>query len=82
MKFIQNEKKILNDFYSAETLVNDLEVFNQFYQNNPQLIKGFMAIENKHMYKHILRLNSKNNKYIRASSWIYPMLIKRIYVIN
>ncbi len=34
MKLIQNEKKILNDFHSAKTVINDLEVFNQFYQNN------------------------------------------------
>tara|TARA_B100000029_G_scaffold491646_1_gene552089 strand:+ start:121 stop:1044 length:924 start_codon:yes stop_codon:yes gene_type:complete len=34
MKLIQNEKKIINDFHSAKTVINDLEVFNQFYQNN------------------------------------------------
>ena len=34
MKLIQNEKKILNDFHSAKIVINDLEVFNQFYQNN------------------------------------------------
>ncbi len=34
MKFIQNEKKILNDFTLAENTINDLEVFSQFYQNN------------------------------------------------
>ena len=34
MKVIQNEKKILNDFTSAENTINDLEVFSQFYQNN------------------------------------------------
>ena len=34
MRLIQNEKKILNDFYNAETTINDLEVFSQFYQNN------------------------------------------------
>tara|TARA_Y100000590_G_scaffold455217_1_gene603420 strand:- start:804 stop:1727 length:924 start_codon:yes stop_codon:yes gene_type:complete len=34
MRLIQNEKKILNDFHNAETTINDLEVFSQFYQNN------------------------------------------------
>jgi len=34
MKLIQNEKKILNEFYSTESIINDLEVFSQFYQNN------------------------------------------------
>jgi len=34
MKLIQNEKKILNDFHSTESIINDLEVFRQFYQNN------------------------------------------------
>ena len=34
MKFIQNEKKILNDFYIAESTINDLEVFSEFYQKN------------------------------------------------
>ena len=34
MKLIQNEKKILNDFHSTESIINDLEVFSQFYQNN------------------------------------------------
>ena len=34
MKLIQNEKKILNDFHSTESIINDLEVFIQFYQNN------------------------------------------------
>ena len=33
MKFIQNEKKILNDFKNVESKVSDLEVLNQFYQN-------------------------------------------------
>ena len=32
MKLIQNEKKILNDFYTVESLINDLEVLNEFYQ--------------------------------------------------
>ena len=32
MKLIQNEKKILNDFYTVENLINDLEVLNEFYQ--------------------------------------------------
>ena len=32
MKLIQNEKKILNDFYTLESLINDLEVLNEFYQ--------------------------------------------------
>ena len=32
MKSIQNEKKILNDFYTVESLINDLEVLNEFYQ--------------------------------------------------
>ena len=32
MKLIQNEKKILNDFYIVESLINDLEVLNEFYQ--------------------------------------------------
>lgn len=34
MKLIQNEKKILNEFHSTESIINDLEVFSQFYQNN------------------------------------------------
>ena len=34
MKFIQNEKKILNDFHIAESTINDLEVFSEFYQKN------------------------------------------------
>ena len=34
MKFIQNEKKILNDFKNVESKVSDLEILNQFYQNN------------------------------------------------
>ena len=34
MRLIQNEKKILNDFHNAESTINDLEVFSQFYQNN------------------------------------------------
>ncbi len=34
MKLIQNEKKILNDFKNVETKISDLEVLNQFYQNN------------------------------------------------
>ena len=33
MKFIQNEKKILNDFKNVESKVSDLEILNQFYQN-------------------------------------------------
>ena len=33
MKFIQNEKKILNDFKNVESKISDLEVLNQFYQN-------------------------------------------------
>ena len=32
MKLIQNEKKILNDFYTVENLINDLQVLNEFYQ--------------------------------------------------
>ena len=32
MKLIQNEKKILNDFYAVENLINDLQVLNEFYQ--------------------------------------------------
>jgi len=32
MKLIQNEKKILNDFHTVESLINDLEVLNEFYQ--------------------------------------------------
>ena len=32
MKLIQNEKKILNDFYTVESLIDDLEVLNEFYQ--------------------------------------------------
>ena len=32
MKLIQNEKKILNDFYTVESLSYDLEVLNEFYQ--------------------------------------------------
>jgi len=32
MKLIQNEIKILNDFYTLESLINDLEVLNEFYQ--------------------------------------------------
>jgi len=32
MKLIQNEKNILNDFYTVESLINDLEVLNEFYQ--------------------------------------------------
>ncbi len=32
MKLIQNEKKVLNDFYTVESLINDLEVLNEFYQ--------------------------------------------------
>ena len=32
MKLIQNEKKILNDFYTVESLINDLGVLNEFYQ--------------------------------------------------
>ena len=34
MKLIQNEKKILNDFHNSESIINDLEVFSEFYQNN------------------------------------------------
>ena len=34
MKFIQNEKKNLNDFHIAESTINDLEVFSEFYQKN------------------------------------------------
>ena len=34
MKLIQNEKKILNDFKNVESKISDLEVLNQFYQNN------------------------------------------------
>ena len=34
MRLIQNEKKILNDFHNAESTINDLEVFSQFYKNN------------------------------------------------
>ena len=32
MKLIQNEKKILNDFYTVENLINDLQVLDEFYQ--------------------------------------------------
>ena len=32
MKLIQNQKKILNDIYTVESLINDLEVLNEFYQ--------------------------------------------------
>ena len=32
MKLIQNEKKILNDFYTVGNLINDLQVLNEFYQ--------------------------------------------------
>jgi len=34
MKLIQNEKKILNDFNNSESIINDLQVFSEFYQNN------------------------------------------------
>ena len=62
MKLIQNEKKILNDFHSTESIINDLEVFIQFYQNN--------EISEEEIQNHY------NNALIRLEEVEFKMILK------